>query len=287
MPSVRIHLPILGPRTMIPPWILRSTRTFHPSVTMRASVSAVLLSLLVATSSAAQSRPGGVAGVVKDSAGRPIENVEVTAVVSGKTARSDSLGHFILSDVPAGNVDVSFRRLAFAPVILLITIPPADTTEVQVVLGVVAQELKGVVVQAHPDQLRQLVAFETRRKRGIGHFITRTQIEDRHPIVLSDMVRSIPGAILISDNGRTTVRFSRVARNGCPPQFFVDGVQVTGFSIDDMPPGDVEGVELYPGAAGLPPEYNRVQGTSICGTVIIWTRIPSTAKPKRGADPDR
>ena len=44
-------------------------------------------------------------------------------------------------------------------------------------------------------------------------------------------------AIVLADNGRTTVRFSRVARNNCPPQFFVDGVQVSGFSIDDMPAG--------------------------------------------------
>lgn len=250
---------------------------------MRVPALAALLSLAVATSAAAQAqiRAGGVAGIIKDSVGLPIPNVEITALTSSKTVRSDSVGRFLLADIPAGNLDVSFRRLSYAPVILMITVPPADTTEVQVVLGVAAQELKGVVVQAHPDQLRQLVAFETRRKRGIGHFITRSQIEDRHPLVLSDMLRSIPGAILINaDNGRTAVRFSRVARNNCPPQFFVDGVEVTGFSIDDMPPGDVEGVELYAGAAGLPPEYNRVHGTSICGTVIIWSRIPSTAKAR-------
>jgi hypothetical protein len=248
---------------------------------MRASVSAALLSLLVASAVTAQVRKGGVSGIVKDSVGLPIPDVEVGDLAAGKSVRSDSVGHFILADVPSGNVDITFRRVAYAPIVLLITIPPADTTEVEVVLGVVAQELKGMVVQAHPDQLRQLVAFESRRKRGIGHFITRQQIEDRHPLLLSDMLRTIPGAILINaDNGRTSVRFSRVARNNCPPQFFVDGIEVTGFSIDDMPPGDVEGVELYAGAAGLPPEYNRLHGTSICGTVVIWSRIPSTAKAR-------
>lgn len=246
-----------------------------------ATVSAAFLSFVVASAATAQVRSGGVSGIIKDSLGLPIPDVEIADAAAGKTVRSDSSGHFLLADVPSGNADITFRRLAYAPVVLLITIPPADTTEVQVVLGVVAQQLKGMVVQAHPDQLRQLVAFETRRKRGIGHFITRAQIEDRHPLLLSDMLRTIPGAILINaDNGRTSVRFSRVARNNCPPQFFVDGVEVTGFSIDDMPPGDVEGVELYPGAAGLPPEYNRLHGTSICGTVVIWTRIPSTARAR-------
>lgn len=253
---------------------------------MRASASAAFLSLVVATTAAAQGRVGGISGVVEDSLGSPIPNVEITAILASKSVRSDSVGHFLLVDLPAGNVSVSFRRLSYAPVILTIAVAAADTEEVKVTLGVVAQELKGVVVQAHPDQLRQLVEFETRRKRGIGHFITRGQIEDRHPLMLSDMLRTIPGAILINaDNGRTSVRFSRVARNNCPPQFFVDGVEVTGFSIDDMPPGDVEGVELYAGAAGLPPEYNRVHGTSICGTVIIWTRIPTTARKASASTP--
>jgi hypothetical protein len=243
---------------------------------MRMSGSALLLSLFAATTAAAQLRSGSVSGTVKDSLGAPISDVEITDVAAAKTVRTDSLGRFLLADVPSGNIDVSFRRLAYAPVVLLITIPPADTTEVEVVLSVVAQELKGMVIQEHPSQLRRLVAFESRRKRGIGHFITRSEIEDRHPLLLSDMLRTVPGAMLINaENGRTSLRFARVSSGNCPPQFFVDGIEVTGFSIDDMPPGDVEGVELYAGAAGLPPEYNRLHGTSICGTVIIWTRIPT------------
>jgi hypothetical protein len=206
--------------------------------------------------------------------------VEVTALKAARSVRTDSAGFFLLAAIPYGPTDIGFRRLSFEPVILTITIPPSDTTEVKVTLGVAAQQLTGVVVEAHPDQLRRLVAFENRRRQGVGHFITRDQIEKRNPLMLSDMVRTIPGTILIRDAGRTTLRFSRVARNNCPPQFFVDGVQVSGFNIDDMPAGDIEGVELYAGAAGLPPEYNRVTGTGICGTVIIWTRIPSTAKAK-------
>jgi len=99
-------------------------------------------------------------------------------------------------------------------------------------------------------------------------------------LLLSDMMRIIPGTtILTGENGRTALRFARVGRSNCPPQFFVDGMQVTGYSIDDMPPGDVEGVELYAGAAGLPPEFNRMRGTTICGTVAIWTRIPGGGDP--------
>ena len=223
----------------------------------------------------AQLPTGAITGVVKDSSGTPIPNVEVTAIRISKVVRTDTTGRFVLSRLPAGSADFTFRRLAYAPVVLSIVVPSDDTTDVEVTLGVTALRLTGVVVQEHAAQLRVLEAFETRRRQGIGHFVTRGEIEKRHPLLLSDMMRTIPGAVIMpGDNGRTALRFARVGRANCPPQFFVDGMQVTGFSIDDMPPGDVEGVELYAGAAGLPPEFNRMRGTTICGTVAIWTRIP-------------
>jgi outer membrane receptor for monomeric catechols len=116
---------------------------------------------------------------------------------------------------------------------------------------------------------------------GIGHFITRFEIEKRDPMTLSDMLRMVPGTRLYTgENGRTTLRFARSGGANCPPQFFVDGISAAGFTVDEMPPGDVEGIELYSGSAGLPPEFNRLRGTPNCGTVVIWTRIPGNEKAK-------
>ena len=237
--------------------------------------------LLLAAPAAAQHKPAGaVAGVVKDSAGAPIANVEVTAVKLAHSVRTDSAGEFTVGGLLPGPTDFRFRRLAYEPVVLVVQVPADDTTDVEVTLGLVAQQLTGVVVQASAQRLRMLEAFEARRKHGIGHFITRAQINERDPIRLSDMVRLIPGATIFESNGRTALRFSRVSNKACPPQFFIDGIQAMGFSIDDMPPGDVEGVELYAGAAGVPPQYNRFNGTSICGTILIWTRIPGKENEK-------
>lgn len=223
----------------------------------------------------AQRRTGVVVGQVKDPAGAAIPDVEITAIGNAATVRSDTAGEFTLAGVPAGSVELSFRRLAFEPVHLALAVQPDDTTEVEVTLSVVAQRLKGVLVLADADRRRILEAFEARKKMGVGYFITRADIVKRNPMMLSDMVRMVPGAHLVPTNfGRIALRFARTGRNDCPPQFYVDGVPVSNFSIDEMPPGDVEGMELYPGAAGVPPEYNRVQSTVSCGTVIIWTRIP-------------
>jgi hypothetical protein len=223
----------------------------------------------------AQRKTGTLTGIVRDDAGAPVVSVEVAAIKHGIVARTDSVGRFILATLPSGALDLTFRRLAFEPVVVTIDLPANDTTEVEVKLTVVAQRLTGVVVNDRaPKKKRVLEGFEARRRQGIGYFVTREQIEKRDPRLLSDMLRMIPGTILIAgDAGRITLRFTRSARN-CPPQFFVDGIQATGMGIDDVSPIDVEGVEIFAGAAGLPSEFARMRSTSNCGTVLIWTRIP-------------
>lgn len=241
----------------------------------------IAAAVLLTATVAAQGKPvGTVSGVVMDSTGAPIADVEVTVINLAKVARTDTAGQFVLGGVPSGTAEVRFRRLAYAPVVLSVRVPVDDTTDVEVTLGLVAQQLTGVIVQADAQRLRVLEEFEARRKSGIGHFITRREITERQPMRLSDMVRLVPGAAISEgQNGRTALRFSRSTK-ACPPQFYIDGIQATGFSIDDMPPGDVEGVELYAGPAGLPPEFNRFYSTVSCGTVIIWTRIPGNDRRK-------
>lgn len=240
--------------------------------------------MLIAAPAVAQSRLGAVSGTVKDSLGNLLPNVEVTALKAAKSVRTDTAGNFIIAGLEPGPTDISVRRFSYEPVMVSIQIPPADTTSVEITLGIVAQQLTGVVVQADVNRARVLADFENRRKQGIGHFITRAQIEDRHPLLLSDMMRMVPGTQLVpSGAGQVTLRFDRAAHTNCPPQFYIDGMPVYNFSIDEMSPVDVEGVEIYAGSAGLPAQFNRMRSTTMCGTVVIWTRIPgkdSTDKKK-------
>jgi len=231
--------------------------------------------ILASSPLGAQRRTGSLSGVVRDDAGVPIPSVEIIAIKHSLSARTDSVGRFLLSALPSGPLDLTFRRLSFEPVVVTIDLPADDTTEVEVKLTVVAQRLTGVLVNDRAPKKRVLEGFETRRREAIGYFVTRAQIEKRHPLLLSDMLRTIPGMMLTAgETGRMTLRFTRSSARNCSPQFYVDGVQATGFTIDDMQPGDVEGVELFAGAAGLPPEFNRLRSNSNCGSVLIWTRVP-------------
>jgi hypothetical protein len=127
---------------------------------------------------------------------------------------------------------------------------------------------------------RQLLSdFYDRMSRGFGHFITREQIEKRNPMNLSDMMRMVPGAKLVplAGTNQSALRFTRAQiGHDCPPQYWVDGVKAFNLNIDDIVPSDVEGIEIYPGASTVPPQFNTRDGTTICGVIIIWTRLPGT-----------
>ena len=244
-------------------------------------MAAMLGLVMVARPLVAQPRVGAVTGVVKDSGGGALSNVEVMVMRSGRAVRTDSAGHFFLAAVPAGHADIGFRRVAFEPVIVSLQIPLDDTTDVEVRLGGITPLLPAVIVNDRVERSKVLEQFEARRKLGAGHFVTRADIERRRPSVLSDYMRMVPGVRIVPlDNGRTALRFARNPRANCPPQYFVDGIATSNFDIDEVLPGDVEGIELYAGSAGVPPQFNRLFGTSICGTILIWTRIPGKENDK-------
>ena len=229
----------------------------------------------------AQQRVGAVTGIVKDSGGSALGSVEVMVMRTGRTVRTDSAGPFMLVSVPAGHTDVGFRRVAYEPAIVTLQIPTDDTTDVEVRLGGITPVLPAVIVNAHVERSKVMEQFEARRKTGAGYFVTRADIERRRPNALSEYMRMVPGVrIVILDNGRSALRFARNPKANCPPQYFVDGIPATNFDIDEVLPGDVEGVELYAGSAGVPPQFNRFFGTSICGTILIWTRTPGKENDK-------
>lgn len=239
----------------------------------------VLLLSAAAWSASAQS-VGAISGTVKDSAGTPIPGVEVVLLQLKGFARSDSLGVFRFTSVPTGNRQLHFRRLGFAPKSIDAKVAEGQDLALSVVLEASATEIEGMTVEELTHRRQMLSDFYDRSARGFGHFVTREQIEKRNPMNLSDMMRMIPGARLVPIRGTSysALRFNRaqMGNRDCPPQYWVDGVKAWNLNIDDIVPQDVEGIEIYSGASTVPPQYNTKEGTTICGVVLIWTRIPGT-----------
>ena len=236
----------------------------------------VLLVPALASGVSAQSA-GAISGTIRDSLGAPIPGVEVVIVTTRAVARSDSLGVFRFATVPTGKRDVYFRRLGFEPKTVNAIVVTGETYAMAVVLSPFAAEIEGMTVEEVSRRRQLLSDFFDRSARGFGHFITREQIEKRNPMNMSDMMRMVPGARLIPNRigGTATLRFARATMGrDCPPQYWVDGVKTYGLNIDDILPHDVEGVEIYAGVSTIPPQYNTREGTTICGVVLIWTRLP-------------
>jgi hypothetical protein len=247
---------------------------------------AALPMFLVTAAAHAQSRnTGTLTGIVLDEVGKPVPGVEVAVANISRTTRTDSAGKFMLALMPVGSHDVAFRRVSYAPMMFILEITRGDTTEAEVKMNAVAQEMRAIRVEEHPEHVRDLGGFEDRRRAGIGHYITRQQIEDRNPQVMSDMFRMMPGTTLINTGlTRSALRFTRAQGKGrdCPPTYFIDGTMAHNYNIDDMPVSDVEAVEVYSGISTLPAAFAKARSTINCGTVVIWTRIPgNTKKPPK------
>ena len=253
-------------------------RLLSRAVSRHAIGRSLIFVLLLSSTAAAQQSVGAVSGTVRDSGGTPVMSVEVRAGKLPVWTRTDSAGVYRLGGLAAGKTQLLFRRLGFEPTTKDVVVS-ANAQTVDVTMEQLPAEMAALITEASTRVREMLRDFWHRREQGYGHFVTRAEIEDRQPMNLSDMMRSIPGMQLVPKlvGGEATLRFARNAGgHDCPPQYFIDGVMARGFNIDDMPPSDVEGIEIYPGVSTVPPQFKSVTGTSACGVVVIWSRVPGT-----------
>ena len=278
-PAARVVHSPYDPYTGVPARAPRRARRAPARLrapTIRGAAFGLALWALLAPHAGAQRPAAALSGVVKDETGAVIPNVEVSAIKVRAAVRTDSLGRFLLANLPPGPLEFTFRRLAFSPFLMTIDVSAGDTTDVEVTLSTAGVKLPTVTVQGTTEHHRQLDGFEERRRQGLGHYVTRTEIETRDPLLLSEMMRTIPGTFLVPTGlfGMSVLRFSR--RVDCLPTYFVDGMLMRNYNIDDMPVRNVEGIEVYSGTSGLPGQFVNRMNSPACGTVVIWTRIPGT-----------
>ena len=218
-----------------------------------------------------------VATVTAAQTGAGLVGAEVSITGTGIRAVTGPDGVARLAGVPAGTQTVQVRRIGYATALRLVALEvgqPAALTVPMRVAVVALPEIR-VRARARPTYLDR-VGFSRRQARGPGEFVSRAQIEKQRPRFLSDILRSVPGVGLSGnrmggDSRAGMLRSSASGARRCPIQYFVDGVQTWGFNIDDVPPRDVEGLEIYKGASQIPAEFNR--GSAMCGVILIWTRI--------------
>jgi hypothetical protein len=104
------------------------------------------------TATAQETPTATLAGFVRDSAGSPVPSAEILLLETTYATRSDSAGHFVLSNIPPGAYRVWFRRLGFGSSQFDWSARSGERTEVAVVLHAIARTLDPVVVRAQEDK---------------------------------------------------------------------------------------------------------------------------------------
>jgi hypothetical protein len=113
-------------------------------------------------------------GVADAESGMPIPGAEVVLPELRRIVRTDSLGEARIAGVPLGSHRVRVRRLGYVPSDITLKFD-GDTTGAVFRLARSATQLRGVDVTAEgiPSQLRD---FESRRRQGIGRFLTEAEL---------------------------------------------------------------------------------------------------------------
>ena len=196
-----------------------------------------------------------------------------------RTVSNDS-GNFFLDSVPVGLVQLSVRRMGYAPATFTARLRAGRTERVTLQLSPVAFELplQEVVDTVQHPWLR---TFERRREHDSGIYFTRQDIVRSQARSTSDLLRRVPGVDVQRTRFGTRVVFTNnfVRARPCEPQVFVHAMNYSG-NVDDFLPDDIEAMEVYPSISTVPVELQTARAQS-CGAIVIWTREPPPVPEKK------
>ena len=218
-------------------------------------------------------------------------------------ATTDSTGSFVATVDDSSMLMVHFRWVGYRPDSIAGSLRDGFPLRVALAPLEVATRLAPVRVAASARS-----GFERRARRNSGgYFIRRADIEKKKPLRTSELFSAIPGVAVADSAGITKIVSMRgyrrtqpmpasgqVGRGGRPATIvgdeMVSGPESAGercsirvslngqfqdaaFSVNDVKPEEIEGIETYMGVATIPIEFSTVQRNAICGLIVIWTRL--------------
>ncbi|MDQ8158335.1 MAG: TonB-dependent receptor [Gemmatimonadota bacterium] len=222
-------------------------------------------------------------GVVTDTLLRPLGSADVSVVGTSARVITNENGRFRMLQVPSGQYLLVVRRIGYAPTSGIIQVPEGDTVRLSYTLIRSNALLDTVRVKERRVTMR-MVDFEVRRRQGQGQFVTQEDIERRGSLQTSDFMRAMRGV----EVSRVTTQafagtqvYSRREGGGfdangqqqfCAMQVVLDGIVLPrNFDLDLLPPPkQIAGIEVYTGAATIPPQFGGPDRR--CGVVAVWTR---------------
>lgn len=207
-------------------------------------------------------------GTVHGPDGKPMSGARVLVWGTGLETTTRSSGHFDLNGLPSGTFSVEARSLGFEPRLEAVELSAHHPASIDISLKERVHELSRVVVMGKVSRVPPDIAgFLGRVKNGMGHYITANDNALKNAFAISDALRATPGVQVVPSGS-----FGHVIllRGGCVPSVYLDGIPMAdGYeTVDDIPPQQVAGIEVYAGASEAPVQYQ----TNGCGVVLVWTK---------------
>ena len=270
-----------SPRRLFP---CRSWRSAARRLAIALSVTGPLILLAPVVRLAAQ-KPGTLTGTVTAADATPLAHAQVRLVGTALAAVAGADGSFRVGGIPAGAQSLEVKLLGYAPLLLAVDIVSGETLNMRLVLATEGVPLPAVEVKASRAFVTpEMKGFAERRARGAGQFFTREEIVRMQARLLTDVLRRVPGMQIQSVNSAYGTSYAvQTGRSGgpvgtrvCPTLFYMNGSPfplTTDVTIDHyVAPEEVIGIEVYNGAAQIPPQFNSGMYNAHCGVVVIWTR---------------
>jgi hypothetical protein len=228
---------------------------------------------------------------VIDTRGDPVPEATLDVVPpSGptRTIVTGPGGRALLPDVAPGRLTIRVRRIGFKQGQLVVSVEAGRNT-VPIVMSEIALptlDTVRIVGDRRLSGLRRLDEFETRRLNHTTTVsITREDILKRNPVNLWQMLTGIPSinivnldTTVIAVSTRTMVT-SFLKPGSCVMAIMIDGILKShdpyhaGFDLRFLPaPEEIHGIEVFAGAASIPPQYGGTGDGKWCGMIAIWTR---------------
>ncbi|HVT41307.1 MAG TPA: carboxypeptidase regulatory-like domain-containing protein [Gemmatimonadaceae bacterium] len=226
-------------------------------------------------------------GTVRASLGNPIAGARVRLAGASDSAATAGDGSFRLAGLPAGSWMLDVRAIGFEPARVPVELYEGEgtTNTRSVVLEKAVTALETVRVITGPANVPARSGFLS-RKVGFGHFIEHAEIEKRSALEVRDIVRDVPGLLVVPHvPGGGPSLLMRVPSGMCAPSVWVDGQRFGGgYDAEQMlamiNPADVAGIEVYNRSGIVPLQFGGTL-TGGCGVIVGWTdsRLRARAKP--------
>jgi len=180
-----------------------------------------------------------------------------------------SQGRFVITGLSPGLHLIELRSVGYRPYVRSFATVDGQVVDLQFGMVFTGAQLPDLAVEARNSKLLPRFAdFERRRVNGLGLYITREQIKAKGYMNMGDALKSMSGVKVDCGAIDCSIRMSR-STAGCGPTFYVDGRMARNFA-SDTPISDVQGIEVYRGAAEMPGEF--AGDGAMCGVIAIWTR---------------